>query len=326
MPVVLQLRALLGTCQPGEGRFEKLKLAGPKLMWGQSYYASDDLEDERTRAKRERSLSSKVLGFCIKHLAIFAAFWVVLAAIFFSGSVAADGSFPSIKPTFVEPAESPEDVTSTIELLLMLTVLSLAPSILIMTTAFTRILVVLGFVRMALSTQQLPPSQVLTGMALILTFLIMRPTFNDIRENALVPYLDAEITQAEAFDRSLTSMRGFMFSQVARKDLLMFGELSGQDTSEWKTYGDIDSFTLVPAFVTSELKRGFFMGLMLYLPFLVIDLIVATVLISMGMLVLPPVLISLPFKLMLFVLVDGWSLVVRALFSSFNPVSPEAGV
>ncbi|MCA8938513.1 MAG: flagellar type III secretion system pore protein FliP, partial [Planctomycetes bacterium] len=210
-------------------------------------------------------------------------------------------------------------------ILLLMTVLTLLPAGLIMMTAFTRIIVVFGFLRMALATQQVPPTQVLTGLALILTFMVMRPTFTNIKDKALVPYLDAEITQSEAFDRSLGELRTFMFKQVAEQDLIEFGYMAGEEPPKWQTEDDVDTLILVPAFVTSELKRGFYMGFMLYLPFLVIDLIVSTVLISMGMLVLPPVLISMPFKLLLFVLVDGWTLVVRSLFQSFNPIGPDGG-
>ncbi len=224
------------------------------------------------------------------------------------------------KPTFIERAESPEDVTSTIELLLLLTVLTLAPSILIMTTAFTRIIIVLSFLRRALGTNELPPNQVMIGLALMLTFMIMRPTINDIRENALVPYLDEEITQQEAFDHSVGGLRQFMFKHVSMRDLHLFKELSEdpENPETWDTYGDVDTMVLIPAFVTSELKRGFYMGFILYLPFLIIDLVIATILISMGMLVLPPVLISLPFKLLLFVLVDGWNLVIIGIARSFQ--------
>ncbi len=324
MPTPLKIWSLLGISPlhiPGIS-LEKINLKGPKLMWGQSYYCL-------SQAHQKQNSKLKQLGrFFLGNSFGLSLFAFLITFAFLSLPLVAQG-FPSIKPTIIERAESPEDVTSTIELLLLLTVLSLAPSILIMTTAFTRIIIVLGFLRMALSTQQLPPTQILTGLALILTFLIMRPTIVDIKDQAIIPYLDAEITQAEAFDNSVRSLRSFMFAQVSREDLLLFGDISASKAEEkpenWKTYGDIDTLTLIPAFVLTELKRGFFMGFMLYLPFLIIDLIVATVLISMGMLVLPPVLISLPFKLLLFVLVDGWGLVVKSLISSFNPETLPPG-
>lgn len=239
-------------------------------------------------------------------------------------SAPAEAQAVNFKPTFIERAESPEDATSTIELMLLLTVLTLAPSILIMTTAFTRIVIVLSFLRRALGTNELPPNQLLIGLALILTFMVMRPTFGAIKDEALRPYLDEEITQQEAFDRSLKELRTFMFTHVSPKDLKLFKELSEDPAApkEWKTYGDVDTLVLVPAFVTSEMKRGFYMGFILYLPFLVIDLVVATVLISMGMLVLPPVMISMPFKILLFVLVDGWNLIVLSTARSFQVGPP----
>ncbi|MCK6440312.1 MAG: flagellar type III secretion system pore protein FliP, partial [Planctomycetes bacterium] len=298
VPAPLAAMRLLGVPLFG-GAAREVKLDGPQLMWGRMLAALPGVE---------RSGGLKRMLF--KSLKALFVVWA-LGVIFFAAPLIAQG-FPNIKPTIVERADTPEDVTSTIELLLLLTVLSVAPGILIMTTAFTRIVIVFGFLRMALSTQQLPPTQVLTGMAMILTFLIMRPTINEIRHDALVPYLDAEITQAEAFDRSVQSLRRFMFSQVANDDLRMFGELSGDKPLEWTKHEDVDTFVLMPAFVLSELKRGFYMGFMLFIPFMIIDLVVSTVLISMGMLVLPPVLISLPFKILLFVLVDGWSLLVMS--------------
>jgi flagellar biosynthetic protein FliP len=327
MPRRLREEQLLGLSPFGAWpRLEPARVAGPKLMWGRMLAATGPAG---THANPVMRAMSAMWRSAARHAPFYLAVWLAMIALFAFPAVAQDGPL-SIKPSFIEPVDSPEDVTSTIELMLLLTLLTMAPSILMMTTAFTRIIIVFGFLRMALSTQQLPPTQVLTGLALILTFMIMSPTIMEIKNKAVVPYLDAQITQKEAFDVSLNSMRNFMFAQVARKDLIMFGELSaGKDEAKspqhWKTYGDIDTLVLIPAFVTSELKRGFFMGFMLYLPFLVIDLIVATVLISMGMLVLPPVLISLPFKILLFVLVDGWTLVVTSLFKSFVPVATESG-
>ncbi|MCC6572419.1 MAG: flagellar type III secretion system pore protein FliP [Planctomycetes bacterium] len=238
----------------------------------------------------------------------------------FSTRAGAEGV--SVKIPFIQRAGA-EDSSSTVELMLILTALTLAPAILIMTTAFTRIVVVLSFLRRALGTQELPPNQLLIGLSLILTFMVMRTTLGEIKDQALVPYLNQQITQQEAFDKGVGSLRNFMFTHVSMTDLKLFKDLSEDPAKpgvEWKTYGDVDTLVLVPAFVTSELKRGFYMGFVLYLPFLVIDLVVATVLISMGMLVLPPVLISMPFKLLLFVLVDGWNLVILSLARSFQIV------
>lgn len=243
---------------------------------------------------------------------------MVLAGMVLVGPTAEAQFVP--KPTFVERAETPEDVVTTIELLLLLTVLTLAPSILIMTTAFTRIVIVLSFLRRALGTVELPPNQLLIGLALLLTAMVMRPTISDVKDNAMQPYLDGQITQQQAFEHSVGSLREFMFTHVDHDDLRLFKEINEdpENPETWTTYGDVDTFVLIPAFVTSELKRGFYMGFILYLPFLVIDLVIATVLISMGMLVLPPVLISMPFKLLLFVMVDGWNLVVMGIVRSFQ--------
>lgn len=219
----------------------------------------------------------------------------------------------------VERAESPDDVVLTLEIMFMLTVLTLAPSILMMMTSFTRIVIVLSFLRRALATQELPPNQIVIGLSLILTFMIMRPTFLSIKDDALVPYIDAEISQKTAFDRSLTHMRDFMFTHVLASDLSFFLAISRTEVPDRVTRKDVPTLVLVPAFVISELKRAFEMGFLLYLPFVIIDLVVSSALISMGMLVLPPVLISLPFKILLFVLVDGWQLIIGSIVASFAP-------
>ncbi len=218
-------------------------------------------------------------------------------------------------------AKDPQEVVTVLELMFLMTVLTLAPSLFVMTTAFTRIVIVLSFLRRALGTQGLPPNQIVTGLAVILTFMIMTPTFTQIKDNALVPYVDEEITQGQMFRRSEIAMRDFMFKHARRKDVKLFLNLTkvkidrppGQIRRK-----DIPTTILVPAFVISELRRAFQMGFALFLPFLVIDLVVASILISMGMLVLPPILISLPFKILLFVLVDGWYLIVGSLVSSFG--------
>jgi flagellar biosynthetic protein FliP len=221
----------------------------------------------------------------------------------------------------IRQAENPQEVATVLEILILLTVLTLVPSFLVLTTAFTRIVIVLGFLRRALATQTLPPNQVIIGLSLILTFFVMYPTFSRIKDQALVPYMDEEITQKEMFLRSEGHMREFMFVHTRKKDVKLFLELT--DFKIDKPPGevlksDIGTHILVPAFVLSELRRAFEMGFALFLPFLVIDLVVAAILISMGMLVLPPILISLPFKILLFVLVDGWYLVVGSLMRSFG--------
>ncbi len=216
----------------------------------------------------------------------------------------------------IQEAESPQQVSTALQILFLLTILSIAPAILLMTTCFTRIVIVLGFVRQAMGTQNMPPTQVLIGLSLFLSFFIMSPVINDINGNALQPFLAEEISQEQALDRALTPMRTFMFNQVGEEELAL---LSGI-TLEEEPFGkeDIPTLTLVPAFMLSEMKKAFQMGFMIYVPFLVIDMIVASILMSMGMMMLPPVIISMPFKLLLFVLVDGWGLVVGSLIKSFS--------
>nr|WP_243865514.1 flagellar type III secretion system pore protein FliP [Paenibacillus lupini] len=211
---------------------------------------------------------------------------------------------------------SEEPGTSALSLLLLITVLSIAPAILVLMTSFTRIVIVLGFVRTSLGTQQMPPNQVLIGLAMFLTFFIMAPTFSQVNEVALQPYLKGEITQTVAFEKAADPMKKFMVSHTREKDLLLF--LNYTKTDKPANYQDIPITVLVPAYAISELKTAFQMGFMIFIPFLVIDMIVSSTLMAMGMMMLPPVMISLPFKLLLFVLVDGWYLIVKSLLLSFN--------
>jgi len=211
--------------------------------------------------------------------------------------------------------QPPGTVSTGIQLLILLTVLSLAPSILILLTCFTRIVIVLSFVRTGLATQQMPPNQVIIGLALFLTFFIMAPTFHEVYEDALRPLFDEEITLDEAYDRAVVPFKEFMSEHTRQKDLALFLDYRGGERPE--TVEDIPLSALVPAFAISELKTAFQMGFMIFLPFLVIDMIVSSVLMSMGMMMLPPVMISLPFKVLLFVMVDGWYLVVKSLLESF---------
>ena len=222
------------------------------------------------------------------------------------------------------PAKDAEGVSAAVKILVLLTVLSLAPSILIMMTSFTRILVVLALLRQAIGTQQLPPGQVLTGMALIMTMLVMAPTWQKMKTNAVDPYLDGKISQAQALDAGVAPLRQFMFRQIQNagneEHVYLFVEYARGPLPPGKELklSEIKMTELVPAFVLSELKTAFVMGFRIYLPFLVIDMVIASILISMGMMMLPPVLISLPFKLMLFVLADGWGMVVGSLLNSFT--------
>ncbi|WP_163339256.1 flagellar type III secretion system pore protein FliP [Desulfopila sp. IMCC35008] len=216
----------------------------------------------------------------------------------------------------VEDAESPQQVSTALQVLFVLTILSVTPAIVLMTTCFTRIVIVLGFLRQAMGTQNMPPTQIILGLSLFLSFFIMSPTLNRMNETAFQPYINEEINQAEAFERAIIPMREFMFSQVNEESLALLADLTLD--SEPYDQEDIPTMTLIPAFMLSELKRAFQMGFMIYIPFLVIDMIVASILMSMGMMMLPPVIISMPFKLLLFVLVDGWNLIVSSLVRSFG--------
>ena len=217
---------------------------------------------------------------------------------------------------------SPEGLSSTIQVMLLLTVLSLAPAVLLMTTCFVRIVVVLSLLRQAIGTQNLPPTQVITTLSLFLTLLIMTPVWKQVYDQAIVPYTHREISLEEAWTAGVAPIRRFMSLQIARTgndaDVHLFLSYAPNQPTP-TTYDDVPLQVLVPAFMLSELKTAFLIGFQIYLPFLILDMVVATVMVSMGMLMLPPVLISLPFKLLLFVLVDGWHLVVGMLLESFQP-------
>jgi flagellar biosynthetic protein FliP len=226
-------------------------------------------------------------------------------------------SLPSLSLSFGGPAnQKPQDVVSVLRIIMMLTVLSLAPAILIMMTSFTRIVVVMSFIRQALGTQQMPPNQLIVGLSLFLSFFVMAPTFKSISANAVEPFLNEKIDQKMAYERAEAPLREFMFAQTREKDLELFLSLSKE--AKPRTRADVPTYVLVPSFVISELKTAFQIGFMLYLPFLVLDMVVASVLMAMGMMMLPPAVISLPFKLLLFVLIDGWELVVGSLVKSFG--------
>jgi len=211
----------------------------------------------------------------------------------------------------VGQSSSPEQVATTLQIVILLTILTLAPSILIMTTSFTRIVIVLAFIRQALGTQQSPPNQVLIGLALFLTFFVMEPVWSDMYSNAFQPYMDKRITQAQALETAGRPLKAFMQRFVREKDLALFVRISRIERPN--NIQDVPFHVLVPAYVTSELKTAFQIGFILYVPFLVVDLVVASVLMAMGMMMLPPIMISLPIKLMLFVLVDGWNLIIGSL-------------
>ncbi len=213
-------------------------------------------------------------------------------------------------------AENPEQVASTLQVIAVLTLATIAPGILMMTTSFVRIVVIIGFLRNALATQNVPPNQVIVSLAMFLTFYIMAPYWSQANDNGLQPYLAGQITQEEAITNVLEPMREFMFRQTRESDLALFVNLSEAERPE--TQEDVSTFVLIPAFIISELKTAFQIGFMLYVPFIVIDMIVATTLMSMGMMMLPPVMISLPFKILLFVMIDGWHLLIQSIIVSFR--------
>jgi len=212
--------------------------------------------------------------------------------------------------------ENPDKVGVVLQIFLLLTVLSLAPSILIMVTCFTRIAIVLSLLRQAIGAAQLPPNQIIIGLSLFLTFFVMTPVWQNVHQNALKPYLDNQLSSSEALERATTPIRGFMIKQTREKDLALMVGIAKMDRP--KNMDDVPTTVLIPAFMISELKTAFQIGFMLYIPFLIIDMVVASVLLSMGMMMLPPVMVSLPFKLMIFVLTDGWYLIVGSLIKSFK--------
>lgn len=238
---------------------------------------------------------------------------ILLLIAFIPNVVQAEGS--GITNFLFNSEEGPEATVDSVKLLILLTVLTLAPSFLILTTCFTRIIVVLSFLRNALGTQQTPPNQLLIGLALFLTFFIMQPVYSQVMENAVNPFLADEISQEEAMDNAIEPMKEFMLKQTREKDLALFLRASGSDNVEDPM--ELSMTTVIPAFAISELRTAFSIGFILFIPFLVIDMVVASILMSMGMFMLPPVMISLPFKILLFVLVDGWYLVVESLLESF---------
>ena len=215
----------------------------------------------------------------------------------------------------VDKDKGPAEPTVVLQIFLLMTVLSLAPAILIMLTSFTRIVIVLSLLRRALGTNQMPPNQVMVGLALFLTFFIMTPVWQQVNQNALQPYLDKKIDHQQAFTNAAKPLKEFMRKQTREKDLALFVDIAKVDRP--RTIEDIPTKVLIPSFIISEVKTAFQIGLLLYVPFLIIDMVVASVLLSMGMMMLPPIMISLPFKLMLFVLADGWYLLVGSLVKSF---------
>jgi len=241
-------------------------------------------------------------------------FSVAIFFILVGNVLAADFILPSFR-FGIEKGGDPGDVSVLLQIVFLLTVLTLAPAILILTTSFTRLAVVFSFLRQAVGTQQTPSNQIIAGLALFLTFFIMMPIWQKINNNALQPYLHEEISQEIALKEAINPIRNFMFKQTREKDLALFIKMA--KINKPKNEEDIPTTVLIPAFVISELKTAFIIGFVLFVPFLIIDMVVASVLLSMGMMMLPPIMVSLPFKLMLFVLVDGWNIIVGSLVKSF---------
>lgn len=241
----------------------------------------------------------------------------VVAGILLFGSwaLAQQVTLPTVNLGF-KTTDNPGEVVNAIKMVLIMTVLTLAPAILIMMTGFTRIIIVLSFLRQALGIQQMPPNQLLVGLSLFLTFFVMGPAFKEANQNGVQPYLAGKISQDVALENSLAPLRKFMFHQTRDSDLALFVKLAKIEKP--KTRADVPTIVLVPAFVVSELKTAFQIGFIIFLPFLVIDIVASSVLMAMGMMMLPPVVISLPFKIMLFVLVDGWGLLIGSMVKSFG--------
>ncbi len=238
-----------------------------------------------------------------------------LGIILFSSLAFSQVTLPSLNLGF-KTTNNPTEVVNTIKLVLMMTVLTLAPAILIMMTGFTRILIVLSFLRQAMGVQQLPPNQLLVGLSLFLTFFVMGPAFTEINQKSIQPYIAGTLPQEQAVENALIPLRRFMFAQTRDQDLGLFVKLAKIDQP--KTRADVPTLVLIPSFIISELKTSFMIGFMIFLPFLIIDILAASILMSMGMMMVPPIVLSLPFKIMLFVLVDGWSLLIGSMVKSFG--------
>jgi flagellar biosynthesis protein FliP len=224
-------------------------------------------------------------------------------------------TLPSLNLGF-KTADNPNEIVNAVKMVLVLTVLTLAPAILIMMTSFTRLIIVLSFLRQALGVQQMPPNQLLVGLALFLTFFVMGPSFTQMNQNGIQPYIAGKISQDQALESTLAPLRKFMLSQTRPADLSLFVRMA--KIAQPKTLAEVPTMVLVPAFVISELKTAFQIGFIIFLPFLIIDMVAASVLMAMGMMMLPPVVVSLPFKIMLFVLVDGWALIIGSMVKSFG--------
>ncbi|MEY4615653.1 MAG: flagellar biosynthetic protein FliP [Pseudomonadota bacterium] len=255
------------------------------------------------------SLRGRFLGFLSFSIFCF------IALLLTTGVANAQVTLPTVNLGF-KSVDNPSEMVNVIRILMMLTVLTLAPAILIMMTGFTRIIIVLSFLRQALGLQQMPPNQLLIGLALFLTFFVMNPALTEINEKGLQPYLKGQISQEAAFDVSIKPLRRFMFNQTRDSDLSLFLKFSRIESP--KTRADVPTMVLIPSFIVSELKTAFLIGFIIFLPFLVIDMVAASSLMAMGMMMLPPTVISLPLKVMLFIVVDGWGLLIGSMVKSFG--------
>lgn len=249
---------------------------------------------------------------------------IMIMTIFFAvtiNSVSANpiAALPNVNIS-IDDANSPQEFSNSLEMIFLITILALAPSILIMMTAFLRIIITLHFLRAAIGTQTMPPNQVLVGLALFLTFFVMSPVFSEIKTNAIDPYQRQEITQQVAIDTGMEPLKSFMLRQTRDEDIKLFMDLSGREplVDDSQIAKELPLHVIVPAFIISELRAGFIIGFLIYIPFIVIDMVVASTLMSMGMMMLPPVMISLPFKILLFILVDGWNLIIAQLIQTFR--------
>ncbi|WP_421958127.1 flagellar type III secretion system pore protein FliP [Pseudodesulfovibrio senegalensis] len=233
----------------------------------------------------------------------------------FVAAWAQDPVIPKLSMSLAAGQAEPEEISVLLEILFMFTVLSMAPAIILTMTSFTRIIVVFHFLRQAMGTQQMPPNQIMAALAMFMTFVIMWPVATTVNNEALQPYLEEEIPFSEALDRAQQPVRAFMFKHTREKDLSIFYSITGEPRPTTKQ--DVPTIMLVAAYTISELKTGFTIGFLIYIPFLILDMVVASILLSMGMMMLPPVMVSLPFKILLFILVDGWSLLVGSLVNTF---------
>ncbi len=244
---------------------------------------------------------------------------IILSLIVFASPLMAQQAPPIALPKIginIGTSQNPQDISVTLQILLLMTVLALAPSILIMTTSYLRLIIVFHFLKSALGTQTMPPSQLLSGIALFITFFIMAPTWGKVNDNALKPLMDGKIQLQEAYDKGIEPIREFMFKNVRDEDLELFIQLANLKRPDNRV--ELPTYVLVPAFALSELRAGFIIGFFIFIPFLMIDMIVSSILMSMGMMMVPPMLVSLPFKILLFVLVNGWTLIVGSVVRSFG--------